>query len=216
MEIARVPPGYSSVHGAALFNRKSYGPVRCGFKKAEILRWGSVRFSDIVNPTVRFGAVIYPTVRFGAVLKNRKSYGAVRFGFSKIVNDTVRFGAVFRNQEPYGAVFRYSKSYGAVRCCDKSYGAVRCGSPLNGFCYGAGPIPVGKIVRNRFFFTVHRMNKPTKPRFRRVSDAFSRGTNPLAKPLQAAMNKPYKPACSYGFRARCIFTFHAKSREQQP
>ena len=76
--------------------------------------------------------------------------GSVRF--SKIVNATVRFGSVVR----------YSKSYGAVRCCDKSYGAVRCGSSLNGFCYRAVPIPVGETVQNRFFSTVHRMNKPYK------------------------------------------------------
>ena len=62
--------GYPSVHGAFFLNRRSYGPVRCGFKKAEILRCGSVRFSGIVNATVRFGAVF----------KNRKCYGAVRFG----------------------------------------------------------------------------------------------------------------------------------------
>ena len=55
---------------------------------------------------------------------------------------TVRFGAVFRNLE--------------------SYGAVRCGSPLNGFCYGAGPIPGGKTVENRFFSAVHLMNEPYK------------------------------------------------------
>ena len=55
------------------FYRKSYGSVRCGFKKAKILRCGSMRFSDVVNPTVRFGAV----------LKNRKSYGVIRCGFQK-------------------------------------------------------------------------------------------------------------------------------------
>ena len=64
----------------SLLNRKSYGRVQCGFKKAEISRCGSVRFSDIANPTVRFGAVVYPTVRFRAVLKNRKCYGEVRCG----------------------------------------------------------------------------------------------------------------------------------------
>ena len=64
--------------GAVLKNKKSYGAVRCccdisygvgwcGFQKSGILRCGSVRFSDIVNPTVRFGAVMYRTVRFGAV-----------------------------------------------------------------------------------------------------------------------------------------------------
>ena len=54
----RVLKGYPSVHGAVFRNRKAYGPVLCGFKKAEILRCGSVRFSDMVNPTVRFSAVI--------------------------------------------------------------------------------------------------------------------------------------------------------------
>ena len=81
--IFRVLYGYPSVHGAFFFNRKSYGPVRCGFKKAAILRWGSVRFLDIVNPMVRCGAVMYPTVRFGSILKNRKSYGPVRCDFEQ-------------------------------------------------------------------------------------------------------------------------------------
>ena len=79
-------PGLFTVirHGEVFFIRRSYGPVRCGFKKGEVLRCGSVRFSDIANPTVRCGAaVIYPTVRFGAVLKNRKSYVTVRCGFEK-------------------------------------------------------------------------------------------------------------------------------------
>ena len=84
MDVAfRVLYGYPSVHGAFFSNPKPYGPVGCAFKKAEILRCGSVRFSDFVNPTVRFGAVIYPTVLLGAVLKIRKSYGAVRCGFQK-------------------------------------------------------------------------------------------------------------------------------------
>ena len=147
---SRVVYGYPSVHGAVFSNLKSYGPVRCGFEKSEILRCGSVRLSDIVNSTVRFGAV----------LKNWKSYGAVRCGFHKleilrcgsvrfleigilwcgfqksgisrcgsvrfsdIVNPTVRFGAIFTNQ--------------------KSYGEVRHVSPLNVFSYGAVPLPLGK------------------------------------------------------------------------
>ena len=40
----RVLDGYPSVHGAVFTNQKSYGPVRCGFTNAEILRCGSVRF----------------------------------------------------------------------------------------------------------------------------------------------------------------------------
>ena len=54
--------------GAVFRYCKSYGAVRCGFQKSVILRYGSVRLSNIVNPrTVRLGAVIYRTVRFGAV-----------------------------------------------------------------------------------------------------------------------------------------------------
>ena len=102
-------------------------------------------------------------MRFGAVLKSAKSgfenskmlrCGSVRF--SEIRNPTVRFGAVFR----------YSKSYGAVRCCDKSY--------------GAGPISVGKTVHNRFFSTVHRMNKPHKTA---VSYGYQAFLGAIAKPL---------------------------------
>ena len=93
------------MHGAVLLRRKSYVPVPCVFKKAEILRCGSVRFSNVVTPTVWFGAVIYPTVRFGAVFIGAVIYPTVRFG----------------------AVFKYCKSYGLVRCCDISYGAVRRG-----------------------------------------------------------------------------------------
>ena len=40
--------------GAVLRNRESYGAVRCGLQILEVLRCGSVRFSDVVNPTVRF------------------------------------------------------------------------------------------------------------------------------------------------------------------
>ena len=59
-----------------------------------MLRCGSVRFSDVVNPTVRFGYILCPTVRFGAIFQYRKAYGAVRFGFEEGKNPTVRFGAV--------------------------------------------------------------------------------------------------------------------------
>ena len=61
-----------------------------------MLRCGSVRFSDVVNPTVRFGHILCPTVRFGTVFQyhNRRTYGAVRFGFEEGKNPTVRFGAV--------------------------------------------------------------------------------------------------------------------------
>ena len=73
-----------------------------------------------------------------------------------IENLTVRFGAVLRKR----------KSYGAVRCCDKSY--------------GAGPISVGKTVHNRFFSTVHRMNKPHKTA---VSYGYQAFLGAIAKPL---------------------------------
>ena len=75
--------------------------VRCGFdgiptvrfgavlRNSGILRYGSVRFSDVVNPTVPFVYIFCPTVRFGAV---------------------------FRCPEPYGAVRLYFLSYCAVRC----------------------------------------------------------------------------------------------------
>ena len=41
--------------------------TRHSFLKSKILRSGSLRFSDIVNPPVRFGAVICRTVWFGPV-----------------------------------------------------------------------------------------------------------------------------------------------------
>ena len=84
--------------GAVLRNRESYGAVRCGLQILEVLRCGSVRFSDVVNPTVRFGYFLCPTVRFGAVFRYRKTYGAMRCG----------------------ALFKRAK---ILRC-----GAVRCGA----------------------------------------------------------------------------------------
>ena len=59
-----------------------------------MLRCGSVRFSDVVNPAMRFGYILCFMVRYGAVLKYRKTYGAVRFGFEMGKNPTVRFDAV--------------------------------------------------------------------------------------------------------------------------
>ena len=87
--------------GAVLRNRESYGAVRCGLQILEVLRCGSVRFSDVVSPTVRFGATLCPTVRFGAVLRNRQTYGAVRCSFQEGKNPSVRCGAVNRT-EPIG------------------------------------------------------------------------------------------------------------------
>ena len=90
-----------------------------------------------------------------------------------MIYPTVRLGAVLKNRNPtvrVGAVFRNQESYGAVRC----------GSPLNGFCYGARPIPVRKTVQHRFLSTVHRMNKRTKTVVSYGCRAFSRGTNETA------------------------------------
>ena len=123
----RVLYGYPSVHGAVFWNRKSYGPVRCGFKKAEILRCGSVRVSDIVNTTARCGAVIYPRVRFGAVFRIRECYGAVRCGFQMSWN---------------------------LRCGSVIFYVLRCGSVRFGFEEGKNPTvnrtePIGKTAPNR-------------------------------------------------------------------
>ena len=67
--------------GAVMRKRKSYGAVRCGFQILEILRCGSVLFSNIVNPTVRFGCILCPKVRFGAVFRDGKTHDAMRCGF---------------------------------------------------------------------------------------------------------------------------------------
>ena len=64
--ISRVIYGYPSVHSAGFSSRKSYGPVRCGFEKVDILRCGSARFTYLANLSVRLVAVVNPTVRFGA------------------------------------------------------------------------------------------------------------------------------------------------------
>ena len=77
--------------------------------------------------TVRCGFDGIPTVRFGTVFRNRKSYGAVRCGFSDVVNPTVRFGAV---EYPTVWSVRFSKivkptvRFDAVFRCEP-YGAVR-------------------------------------------------------------------------------------------
>ena len=60
-----------------------------------ILRCGSVRFSDIVKPTVRFGDILCLTVRFGAVFPYCKTYGAV-CSIEEGENPAVPFGAVNR------------------------------------------------------------------------------------------------------------------------
>ena len=83
------------------------------FTKSGILRCGSVRFSDIGNPTVRFGAVIYHTVRFDAVFRNRKCDDAVRCGF-QMWTPAGRFGYILCPRVWFGGVFRYRKP--TVRC----------------------------------------------------------------------------------------------------
>ena len=78
--------GYQIRFGAVI----RYGSVR--FAKNEILRCGSVRFSEIRNLTVRgsvrFSHIVHPTVWFGAVIT---SYGAVWRGSLLDVLFTVRF-----------------------------------------------------------------------------------------------------------------------------
>ena len=118
-------------HSAVRFRWHSYGAVRCGFRKSRILRCGSVRFSDIGNPTVRFGAVF----------RNRKCYGVVRCGFQKW---TLRCGSVIFYVLRCGAV-RFSRG-------QKSYGAVRCGveegtNPTVRRCGATEPI--GKTAPSR-------------------------------------------------------------------
>ena len=54
--------------------------TRCGFLKSKILRSGSVRFSEIRNPTVRFRAVIRYSKSYGPARCCDKSYDAVRRG----------------------------------------------------------------------------------------------------------------------------------------
>ena len=83
----------------------SYSAVRGGFQKSEILRCGSVRFSNIGKATVRFGADLETRKSNGAVRLVLKSYGAVLCGFPG--GKTLRCGAVRfsrRRQKPYGAV----------------------------------------------------------------------------------------------------------------
>ena len=87
---------------------------------------------------MRFSGIVNATVRFGAVFKNRKCYGTAGCGFKKsgiLRSGSVRFSDIVNITVRFGVVINPS--------------AVRCGSPFNGFCYGAGPIPVG--------------NKPYKP-----------------------------------------------------
>ena len=64
-------------------------------------------------------------MRFGAVFRNRKTYGAVRCGFSDVVNPTVRYGLDGISTVRFGAVFRYRRTYGAV---SKRAQLQRCGA----------------------------------------------------------------------------------------
>ena len=104
----------------------------------------------------------------------------------------MRFGAVIRYQV-------YSKSHGAVRCRDKSYGAVRCGSPFNGFCYGAEPIPVGKTVENCFIYGAPCDSTVQQRDFGRLLTLFLGALAPQRSRYRQRANKPHKPAGSCGF-----------------
>ena len=140
--------------GAVLRKRKSYGAVRCGCKKKEILRCGPVRFSKIV---------VKATVRCGAVFKNRcERLRTVRF--DAFIYPTVRFGTAFRNRESYRAV------RGACVRCRKSYGAIRCGFPLNGFMLRCGSNHTRRENRTKPFFLygVPYEKTVSKPRFHTV------------------------------------------------
>ena len=67
--------------------------------------------------TVRCGFNGIPTVRFGALFRNRKTYGAVRCGFSDAVKPTCgSVGDVECPMVRLRAAFRNRKTYGAVRC----------------------------------------------------------------------------------------------------
>ena len=194
--MSRVVYGYPSVHGAVLESRKSYGPVRCGFKKLEILRrCGSVQLSDnTVDPTVRGGAVIGVYLRcgsvrfwkikksFGTVLKKKKSrgavrcsscdisYGAFRCGFQKpgiLRCISVRFSGIVNAPVRFGAVIYCTVRFGAV---PRWTVFVRCGST-----------PCRENAQHRFFSLVHGKKKPYKNlSFVRFSRILSRGTNETA------------------------------------
>ena len=138
--------------GAVFWYRKSDGPVRCGFEKAEILRWGSVRFSDIVNPTARCGAVLWYIIRCGSARLCKNGYPTVRFG--AVIYPTVRFCAVFRIRECYGAVRCGFQMSWNLRCGSVIFYVLRCGSVRFGFEEGKNPTvnrtePIGKTAPNR-------------------------------------------------------------------
>ena len=84
--------GYPSVHGAFFFNRRSYGPVRCGFKKVGI--YGAVRYCDISYGAVRCGFEKLEILRCGFEKLEILRCGSVRF--PDIRNPTGRFAAVPR------------------------------------------------------------------------------------------------------------------------
>ena len=104
------------------FNRKSYGPVRCGFQTLYILPRGSVLWCIL-----RCGSVLWCILRCASVPLSKivdvtvlsvipciLPCGLVRF--SETRNPTVRFGAVIYRTVRFGAVLKITESYGVVRC----------------------------------------------------------------------------------------------------
>ena len=81
--------------------------------------------------------MVFLQLRFGGDFGNRKTYGAVRCGFSDVVNPTARFGAILSpTVVRFGAVFQYRKTNGAMRCGAvfkrakiQRFGAVRLTAP---------------------------------------------------------------------------------------
>ena len=181
--------------GAVLRNRKPYGAFQCGLQISSILRCRSVLWYILRCGAVRF-----------------RKLGILRCGswrFSEISNLTVRFSKI-RNP---------TLRLGTVSTSQKSYGAVRRGSPLNGFSYGAVPLPVRETVQHHFFPTVHRVNKPYK-------NAVSYGPRTFlvawTKPpffycLSTVQRTqiPYKPVDAYGFLTFFFTSTQSKQQRQQ-
>ena len=75
--------------------RKSYGPVRCGLEKAEIVQ----RFGTVLKIIISYGAVLRCDISYGGVRCGLENLKIVRCGsvrFSDMANITVQLGAVPR------------------------------------------------------------------------------------------------------------------------
>ena len=209
-----------TVQFSEIENRRSYGPVRCDFKKAEILRcgsvlWyilrcGSVRLWKIRHLTVWFGAVIYPSVRFGAILKNKDVLRCGSVRFSDIVNHTARFGAVIYLTVRFGAVPRWTFFSSMRLHCPlgKPYNTVfppRCTVWINrtkrrfrtvlALFLGAGTKPVFSTVSIRCTAQIKRTN----PRMCTVSCRYftSRQSHQQQQVLSTFKNRFNKSICTY-------------------